>query len=62
VDVQRFHVGREQKSFYLIVSALVPYKRIDIAVEAFNTLQISLKIVGTGPLRASLARQAREQH
>jgi glycosyltransferase involved in cell wall biosynthesis len=58
VDVQRFHVGREQKSFYLIVSALVPYKRIDIAVEAFNTLQIPLKIVGTGPLRASLARQA----
>jgi glycosyltransferase involved in cell wall biosynthesis len=59
VDVQRFRVGREQKSFYLIVSALVPYKRIDIAVEAFNTLQIPLKIVGTGPLRASLARQAR---
>jgi glycosyltransferase involved in cell wall biosynthesis len=58
VDVERFHIGREQKSFYLIVSALVPYKRIDIAVEAFNALQIPLKIVGAGPLRARLARPA----
>ena len=58
VDLQRFHIDREPKSFYLIVSALVPYKRIDIAVEAFNALQIPLKIVGTGPLHASLARRA----
>ena len=58
VEVERFHINRELKSFYLIVSALVPYKRIDIAVEAFNALQIPLKIVGAGPLRASLARQA----
>ena len=58
VDLQRFHIDRELKSFYLIVSALVPYKRIDIAVEAFNALQIPLKIVGTGPLLASLARRA----
>lgn len=58
VDLARFHIDRELKSFYLIVSALVPYKRIDIAVGAFNALQIPLKIVGAGPLRASLARQA----
>ena len=35
--------------FYLIVSALVPYKRVDLAVNAFNRLQKQLLIVGTGP-------------
>lgn len=44
--------------FYLIVSALVPYKRIDIAVEAFNRLRLPLVIIGTGPERSKLERGA----
>ena len=32
--------------FYLIVSQLVPYKRIDIAVEAFNRLGKKLIVIG----------------
>jgi glycosyltransferase involved in cell wall biosynthesis len=43
----------------LIVSALVPYKRIDVAVEAFNTLERPLKVVGAGPLRRALERKAK---
>ena len=35
-------------SYFLIVSRLVPYKRIDIAIEACNRLGWELKIVGTG--------------
>lgn len=35
-------------NYYLIVSRLVSYKRIDIAIEAANKLKISLKIVGAG--------------
>lgn len=35
--------------YHLIVSALVPYKRIDLAVEVFNLRGWPLKIVGTGP-------------
>jgi glycosyltransferase involved in cell wall biosynthesis len=35
-------------SYFLIVSRLVPYKRIDIAIRAFNKLKLPLKIVGTG--------------
>lgn len=35
-------------SYFLVVSRLVPYKRIDIAVEAFNKLGWSLKVIGTG--------------
>ena len=59
VDMDRFKPGAATDSYYLIVSALVPYKRIDVAVEAFNTLQRPLKIVGAGPLRRALARQAK---
>jgi glycosyltransferase involved in cell wall biosynthesis len=59
VDVERFYVGREIDSFYLIVSALVPYKRIDVAIEAFNALRLPLKVVGSGPLRRSLERRAK---
>ena len=44
--------------FYLIVSALVPYKRLDIAIEAFNRLQLPLLIIGVGPERAKLERVA----
>ena len=45
-------------AFYLIVSALVPYKRVDMAVEAFNRLQLPLVIIGTGPERPKLERHA----
>ncbi len=39
--------GREE-DYYLIVSRLIPYKRIDLAVDAFTRLGIRLKIVGSG--------------
>ena len=37
-----------QNYYFLIVSRLVPYKKIDLAVRAFNNLKLPLKIVGTG--------------
>ncbi len=40
--------GVTPQNYFLIVSRLIPYKRIDIAVEAFNKLKLPLKIVGTG--------------
>jgi glycosyltransferase involved in cell wall biosynthesis len=36
------------ENYYLIVSRLIPYKRIDLAVDAFSRLGIPLKIVGSG--------------
>ncbi len=35
-------------NYYLIVSRLIPYKRIDLAVDAFTKLGLPLKIVGSG--------------
>ncbi len=34
--------------YFLVVSRLVPYKRIDLAVQACNDLHLQLKIIGTG--------------
>jgi glycosyltransferase involved in cell wall biosynthesis len=58
VAVQNFNLHPDLQPYYLIVSALVPYKKIDVAVEAFNRLQLPLKIVGEGPLRSHLQKLA----
>jgi glycosyltransferase involved in cell wall biosynthesis len=41
-------VDSDYGDYYLIVSALVPYKRIDLAIETFNDLKLPLIIVGEG--------------
>ncbi len=43
---------------FLVVSRLVGYKRIDLAVEACNRLQAPLRIIGTGPECRALRRMA----
>jgi len=43
---------------FLIVSALVPYKRIDVAIDAARRAGATLRIIGDGPDRARLERQA----
>ena len=59
VDAERFRLGERQEPYYLIVSALVPYKQIDIAIAAFNRLKLPLKIAGDGPMRGKLEKMAR---
>lgn len=49
VDVQRFRLSEEPGEFYLVVSALTPYKRVDLAVQAANRLGVRLIVVGSGP-------------
>jgi len=48
-DVSDYQIADQVDDYYLIVSRLVPYKRTDIAVEAFNRLNRPLKIAGEGP-------------
>jgi glycosyltransferase involved in cell wall biosynthesis len=60
VDTGYFTPGEAKKDFFLLVSALVPYKRVDAAVSAFNTLGLKLKIAGGGPLKKSLEKKARK--
>jgi glycosyltransferase involved in cell wall biosynthesis len=54
VDTARFRPAEGPGAFYLVVSALAPYKRIDIAVEAANRLGVRLIVAGTGPEESRL--------
>jgi glycosyltransferase involved in cell wall biosynthesis len=58
VDLSLFQVSPHQDDYFLVVSRLVPYKRIDIAVRAFNRLGRRLLVVGDGSERKGLARVA----
>jgi glycosyltransferase involved in cell wall biosynthesis len=59
VDTERFHSARrEPGDRYLIVSAMVKYKRIDHAIRACSALGRKLRIVGKGPELASLTKLA----
>lgn len=54
VDLEAFApdppAANGRKNYYLIVSALAPYKRIDLAIQAFNDWGRTLLIVGDGPM------------
>ena len=58
VDVSRFRVEESPGEFYLVVSALAPYKRVDLAVDAANRLGRRLVVVGTGPEEGKLRAMA----
>jgi glycosyltransferase involved in cell wall biosynthesis len=49
VSVERFQWDRERDDFYLVVSRLLDYKRIDLAVAACARLQRRLVVIGDGP-------------
>lgn len=54
VNLDRFALGGPPGDHYLIVSRLVGYKRVDLAVRAFTGMKKRLVIVGDGPDRANL--------
>jgi glycosyltransferase involved in cell wall biosynthesis len=61
VDLSRFAGARRQpEDWFLVVSALVPYKRVDHAIRACARLDRRLKIVGSGPETERLRRLARD--
>ena len=49
----------QKEDFYLVVSALVPYKKIDLAVHAFNESGKKLLVIGDGPNKQSLQKIAK---
>ncbi len=49
----------KKENFYLLVSRLVPYKRVDLAIKAFNELGLPLFIIGKGTERKNLKRIAK---
>lgn len=54
VDTQRFEPATRVDDYYLFIGRLVPYRRLDLLIDAFNRLQLPLCIGGTGRDRARL--------
>lgn len=58
IDVDRFQMSAQIDDYYLVLSRLVPYKRIDLAIEACKRLGRRLVIIGDGPDRQRLEKLA----
>ena len=59
VDTKSTWLSSEDRGYFLIVSAFAPYKRIGLAIEAFNQLGERLVIIGTGQEEKRLKRAAK---
>ncbi len=49
VEIDKFELSSKQNDYYLVVSRLIPYKRVDLAVRACSDLDRRLIVVGNGP-------------
>lgn len=58
VDTSRFEPSGRIEDYYLMVGRLVPYRRVDVLIEAFNQLGRPLVIAGSGRDRARLEAMA----
>lgn len=58
IDAQKFTLASEQKAYYLIVSRLEKWKKVDYAIDAFNHMGLPLKIIGSGAEEKSLKAKA----
>ena len=59
VDVDKFEVCTQKENFYLTASRMVPYKRIDLIVEAFSKMPDKrLVVIGNGPDSGKVKRKA----
>jgi glycosyltransferase involved in cell wall biosynthesis len=59
VDTLAFRLASSApRDYYLMAGRLVSYKKFDVAIKAFNELELPLKIIGTGPEAGRLKRLA----
>ncbi len=59
VDLDRFAVGEGSGGFFVVVSRLLPYKRVDLAIAGCALAGVPLKIVGSGPAEPALRAAAK---
>lgn len=66
VDLEKFNlernlgIGKTKESYFLVVSRLVPYKKVDLVIKAFNKTGKKLIVVGTGSQEKSLKALAKQ--
>ena len=59
IDVTKYGIGTGDGEYYLVVSRLEPYKKVEIVIDAFNKLNLPLKIVGKGTMEKELTKKAK---
>jgi len=62
VDIDKFKIASKEEigDYFLFVSRLIPYKKADLVVSAFNKMGLPLKIAGDGPERNKLEKMAND--
>jgi len=60
IKYQKSKLQIKNQNYYLVVSRLEPYKRVDLAVKTFNQLNQQLVIVGEGSCESKLKRMAKK--
>lgn len=58
VDVDKFTLREAKEEFYLTASRMVPYKKVDLIVEAFSQTDKRLLVIGDGPDMAKIKSKA----
>ncbi|PIQ77635.1 glycosyl transferase [Candidatus Peregrinibacteria bacterium CG11_big_fil_rev_8_21_14_0_20_46_8] len=51
VDIERFSPAKRRENYFVMISNLTPYKRVDLAIYLFNKIGRRLVIIGDGPQR-----------
>jgi glycosyltransferase involved in cell wall biosynthesis len=60
VKTNLFYLADRLDKYFLMVGRFLPYKRFDLAIEAFNQLGLPLKIIGDGPEKKKLQKKAKK--
>ncbi len=60
VDIDSFQMNDRKDNFFLAVSRMVPYKKVDLIVEAFSEISLPLVVIGQGPDFEKVKTKARK--
>lgn len=60
VSAEKFYISPKTEKYYLMVGRALPYKRFDIVIQAFNNLELPLKVIGKGPEMDKLKKNAKD--
>jgi glycosyltransferase involved in cell wall biosynthesis len=59
VELERWPLGTGSGEYFIVVSRLLPYKRVDLAIDACALAGVPLLVVGGGPAEGALRERAR---
>jgi len=60
VEVDKFTPSKDKDDYFLVLSRLVPYKKVDLVVEVFNELKLPLFVIGDGEEMPKIKKIAKE--